>query len=113
MAKEATLYQPGDRIDYTCTAAVDVGEVVPLGTSMIGIASTAGLTGEVIALEVEKVWEIPAADADAVAIGDLLYFDPTNRVLTTVSAAMVRAGRALSAKAALAAGSIYIKINAA
>jgi predicted RecA/RadA family phage recombinase len=113
MAKEAILYQNGDRVDHTCAAAIDVGEVVPIGTTMIGIASTAGLTGEEIALEVEKVWQVTAATADAIAAGDLLYFDTTNRVLTTTSTDNVRAGRALSAKEAAAAGSVYIKINAA
>ena len=113
MMKEAILYQEGQVIDYTLTGAVDVGDVVPLGTDMIGIASTSGLTGEVIALEIAKVWQITAATADVIAIGDLLYFDATNRVLTTVSTSMVRAGRAISAKAAATAGNVYIKINAA
>lgn len=113
MAKEAILYQDGVRVDHTCTGAIDVGEVVPLGTTMIGIASTAGLTGEVISLEIEKAWSIPAATADTIAVGDLLYFDATNRVLTKTSTANVRAGRAISAKAGSVAGSVYIKINAA
>jgi len=111
--KEAILYQEGRVIDHTLAGAVDVGDVVPLGTSMVGIASTSGLTGEVVALEIEKVWQITAATADVIAVGDLLYFDATNRVLTTVSAGMVRAGRAISAKAAATAGSVYVKLNAA
>jgi len=111
--KEAILHQEGRVIDHTLAGAVDVGDVVPLGTSMVGIASTSGLTGEVVALEIEKVWQITAATADVIAVGDLLYFDATNRVLTTVSAGMVRAGRAISAKAAATAGSVYVKLNAA
>lgn len=111
--KEAILYQEGEVIDYTLTGAVDVGDVIPLGTDMVSIASVSGLTGEVIALEIAKVWQITAATADVIAVGDLLYFDAANRVLTTVSAGMVRAGRAISAKAAATAGTVYIKLNAA
>jgi len=42
---------------------------------MIGIASTSGLSGEVVALEVEGIYEINAKTEDAVAIGDKVYFD--------------------------------------
>lgn len=113
MAKEATEIQQGVVIDYTLSGTVDVGDVVPLGTGMVGIAKTSGLAGEIIALDIEKVFEINAATADAIAIGDVVYFDATNRVITTVSAGMVRAGRAVSAKGATVAGVVSVKINAA
>ena len=111
--KEAILYQEGAVIDYTLTGAVDVGDVVPLGTGMIGIASTSGLAGEVVALELEKVWQINAATADVIAIGDKLYFDDANREVTTVSTSNASAGRAVSSKAAATAGAVYVKLNAA
>lgn len=111
--KEAIRYQDGKKIDHTLTGAVDVGDVVALGLGMIGVASTSGLTGEVIALETEGVYEINATTADVVAEGDLLYFNTTGRELTTTATSNVRAGRALSAKAATVAGTVYVKINAA
>ncbi len=113
MAKEAVEIQNGVTIDYDLTADVSVGDVVPLGTGMIGVATVSGLAGETIAVGVENVYEIAAAAADAIAVGDLLYFDATNRVLTKTASGNVRAGRAVSAKAGSASGTVLIKINAA
>lgn len=113
MAKEAIEVQEGDVIDYTLTGAVDVGDVVPLGTGMIGIAMNSGLTGEVIGLKIEDVYEINGATADAIAIGDVVYFDVTARAITTTATANTRAGRAVSAKSAAVAGTVFVKINAA
>ena len=42
-----------------------------------------------------------------------MYFDTTNRELTTTETDNVRAGRAVSAKAANVAGSVSIKLNQA
>lgn len=111
--KEAIRHQDGKKIDHTLAGAVDVGDVIALGTGMIGIASTSGLTGEVIALETEGVYEINAASADAITVGAEIYFDEENRVLTTTSTANVRAGRAVSAKSGATAGTVYVKINVA
>lgn len=113
MAKEATQYQEGDVIDYTCPGAIDVGDVVPLGTDMIGIAMSSGLTGEVIGLAIEEVYEINATTADAIAIGGLVYFNATTRAITITATSNTRAGRAVSAKAAATAGTVFVKINAA
>lgn len=113
MAKEAIEVQEGDVIDYTCPGVINVGDVVPLGTGMIGIAVTSGLTGEVIGLEIEDVYEINATTADAIAIGDIVYFNVTTRAITTTATSNTRAGRAVSTKAAATAGTVYVKINAA
>lgn len=111
MAKEAIEYQDGHVIDHTLTSDVNVGDVIPLGT-MVGVAVTSGLTGEVIAVAIEKVWQVTAATADVITVGAVLYFDATNRVVTTVSTANTLAGKAISAKAVATAGTVYIKINA-
>lgn len=119
MAKEAVLYKEGEKIDFTLTGAVDVGDVVPLGLTMIGIASTSGLTGEVVALEVEGIYEINAATADAIAIGDKVYFDHINRVITIktdtvgdgTGTKFAVAGIATSTKAESIAGTVYVGIE--
>jgi predicted RecA/RadA family phage recombinase len=114
--KEATLYKDGAKVDFTITGATNVGDVVPLGTSMIGIASTSGLTGEEIALDVKGIYEINAATADTVAVGDVVYFDHVNRVITTatddgVGTNYARAGVAVSAKAGAVAGIVLVRID--
>lgn len=119
MAKEAIRYKDGEKIDYTLTGAVDVGDVIPLGISMIGIASTSGLAGEVIALEVEGIYEINATTADAIAIGDVVYFDHINRSVTIKSDSVgdgtgtkfARAGVSTSVKTAAVAGTVYVTID--
>lgn len=119
MAKEAIRYKKGERLDYTLTGAVDVGDVVPLGTSMIGIASTSGLAGEVVALEVEGIYEINATTADVIAIGDVVYFDDTNRTITIKSDSkgdgsgtpFAKAGIATSEKAENVAGTVLVGIE--
>lgn len=111
MAKEAIEYQKGDVIDHTLAGDVNVGDVIPL-SGMIGVAVTSGLTGEVIAVKIVGVWQITAATADVIAVGDVLYFDATNRVVTTVATSNTLAGKAISAKAGTTAGTVYIKINA-
>lgn len=111
--KESIEKQEGRYIDVTLTEDVSVGDVVPFGTGMIGIATISGLTGEVIAVDTEGVYTINGATADAIALGDLVYFDVTNREITTTATANVRAGRAVSIKAGSTAGTVDVKINAA
>lgn len=110
--KEAVRYQDGIKIDKTLTSNVDVGDVVAVGTGMIGVASTSGLTGEMVALEVEGVYEINATTADTINEGDLLYFNVSAREITTTSTSNVRAGRAISSKAGAVASTVLVKINA-
>ena len=110
--KEAIEKQNGSVLDITLGSDVNVGDVVPLGNSMISIACSSGLTGEVIAVETEKVWTINAKTADVISIGDTLYFDVTNRELTTTATSNIKAGIAVSSKGATA-GTIDIKINIA
>ena len=87
-----------------------VGDVVPVGVSMVGIAVNSGLAGEKISLEIEKVWTIKAKDSEAIAVGDVVYWDDTAKEMTKVATDNTYAGRAMSAKGATA-GTIDVKIN--
>jgi len=119
MAKEAIEIQDGKTIDYTLTEDVSVGDVVPFGTGMIGVATVSGLAGETIALAIENVYQMPAATADGIGVGDKLYFDHTNRELTLKSDSngdgtgtpFAPAGRAVTTKAANVAGTVNVKLN--
>lgn len=112
MGKEAVEFQDGTVIDYTLSGEVSVGDVIPLGDNMVGIAVVSGLSGEQITLELEKVWKINATTADAIAVGNVVYFNATTREITTTATGNCRAGKAISAKAAATAGFVYVKINA-
>jgi len=111
MAKEAVEKQNGSILDITLSSDVNVGDIVPLGSSMVSIACSSGLTGEVIAVETEKVWTINAKTADAIEIGDVLYFDDSNRELTVTATSNIKAGIAVSSKSTATAGTIDIKLN--
>ncbi|MGB3751878.1 MAG: DUF2190 family protein [Arcobacteraceae bacterium] len=111
MSKQAIEYQKGQTIDVTLDSDVEVGDIIPFGTSAVGVAVTAGLYGETIAVELEKIWQTTAATADEISIGDTLYWDDTAKVMTTVSTDNTFAGMATSTKSAATAGFVYIKIN--
>ena len=110
MAKEAVKIQKGEVVDYTATSTIANGDVVPL-TDRVGIALGDAVSGDVISLELDGVFEIGATTADAIAFGDVVYFDATTRLVTTDNTKGVKAGIATTAKAATAAGSVYVKID--
>ena len=110
MAKEAYEVKEGSVIDYTLTGDTEVGAVVPLG-GITGVAAVSGLAGETIGLHIEGVYEIAAATADAVSVGDELFFDATARALTTTATGNARAGIAVTAKPANTAGTVQVKLN--
>ena len=104
--------QEGDVIDYvnasgsTITSGTAVLIGVRLGVALADIAN--GATGSV---QVEGVFTVPKLGTDVVAAGALLYWDNTNKRLTTTAS-----GNTLSGFAVAAAGSgvtaVNIKINA-
>ncbi|MGB7402696.1 MAG: DUF2190 family protein [Arcobacter sp.] len=111
MGKQAIEKQTGKVIDVTLDSDVSVGDVI-LFVGMVGVAATSGLTGEVIAVEIEKVWTANAKTADAISIGTELYWDDTNNEFTIASTDNTYAGKAMSIKAAATAGTVDIKLNA-
>ena len=104
--------QEGDVIDYvnasgsTITSGTAVLIGARLGVTLADIAN--GATGSV---QVEGVFTVPKLGTDVVAAGALLYWDNTNKRLTTTAS-----GNTLSGFAVAAAGSgvtaVNIKINA-
>jgi predicted RecA/RadA family phage recombinase len=106
---EATFYQKGKAIDYTAANGLSVGQVVSL-TNIVGVAMNDVASGAVGAVALEGIYLMPAASGITAAIGDKLYWDDTNNVLTTTSTANAVAGINLTTKAT-AAANVYCKIN--
>lgn len=104
--------QEGDVIDYanasgsTITSGTPVLIGARLGVALADIAN--GATGSV---QVEGVFTVTKLGTDTVAAGALLYWDNTNKRLTTTAS-----GNTLAGFAVAAAGSgvitVNIKINA-
>lgn len=110
MSKEATKVQEGGVIDYTASGTISNGDVVPL-TTMVGVALDDAVSGDTISLAIAGVFKIDAATADTVAVGDALYFDASNRVVTKTSTSNTPAGTAVTAKAGSTAGTVNVKIG--
>jgi len=110
MAKQATFVMKDSRIDFTAVAAIVVGEVVPIGTGMVGIALTDIAIGASGALITEGCFNMTAKAGEAFAIGDLLYWDDTTNSLTKTTTSNTRAGIAINAK--LSADTLaFVRIN--
>lgn len=110
MAK-GVFIQKGDVIDYTNggAEAIEYNEVVPL-VSRIAIAAETIAVGAAGSLCVNGVYELPAINTAAFAVGDQLYWDSAAGNLTNVSAGNILAGWCTEAKA-LAGITARVKIG--
>lgn len=95
-----------------------VGSVVEFENS-IGIAQTSGLAGEKFSVDTVGVYELPSADADVIEVGNVLYYDSTNGVVTVETDTVgdgtgtlyTKAGISWSAKAGGAVSTVDVKIG--
>ena len=97
MAK-AVYLQKGDNIDVTVTDAVEYMDVVPL-EDKVGVALQdipAGGTGTVT---LTGAYSFPAATGAAIKVGQKVYWDSTNSVITGTATNNTFAGYAITAKA--------------
>ena len=119
MTKEAYIIMEDDRVPFTLSENVEVGDIIQFGTEMIAIAGTSGLAGETITVYLaDQIVEAMAAEAKEIKIGDKLYWDHVNRVLTTdaddggdPAVKYNPAGHAITSKAANVAGIVRFILN--
>ena len=104
--------QEGDVLDFTAGAVpVASGLMVALG-KRVGIALgdiPANSTGSVA---VTGVWNVPKVPGQAVAQGDLLYWDSDDSRLTTIADAAHELAGFAAAPAGGSEATVRIKINA-
>lgn len=105
---KAVYVQLGDSIDYTPSAAVSAGDVVVFGT-IIGIAKLDIAANTLGALAVDGVFSI-AKGTGAITAGAAVYWDSTNKVITTTSNNNTVAGVAVAA-AASDSDTVLVLIN--
>ncbi|MEA5135700.1 MAG: DUF2190 family protein [Candidatus Fimivivens sp.] len=91
--------QAGNCIDYTNSGstAIVFGDVVPL-TDCIGVAASDIAVGDLGALELVGVYELPAATA-ALTNGQKVYWDATNSNVTATATDNTPCGVTIAAKA--------------
>jgi predicted RecA/RadA family phage recombinase len=108
MAK--TYIQPGEVLDVTLAAIITSGSGLLIG-KRLGVALTDGAVGDTIAAQVKGVFNLPKLSTDVVAQGDLLYWDNTNKRLTTTVGTNTLAGYATAAASGTAT-TVNISLNA-
>lgn len=102
--------QKGDVIDYTNPGPdLAYGDVVNL-TTRIGVSAEAIAAGATGSVEVVGVYELPAINNAAFAVGDALYWDPVASNITNVQAGNIPAGWATEPKL-LAGTTARVKIG--
>jgi len=102
----------GDVITYTNSGETDISymDVVSL-TTRIAIAVDDIPAGENGPVETVGVFQLPAETTAAFAVGDKLYWDETNKILTKTATDMIPAGWCTAAKAqASASTSVKLEI---
>jgi len=91
--------QPGDTVTVTAPYALTAGDGCLVGT-MFGIACGTYANGATDAeIKTEGVFDITALSTDTTTVGATVYWDNTNKRITTTSAGNTKVGVALEAKA--------------
>ena len=103
--------QEGEILTVTAGATAIVSGAVVLIGKRVGIALADIPALGAGSASVTGVWAVTKLGADAVAQGDLLYWDAANSRLTTTAAGNTLAGFA-AAPAGAGVGTVNIKINA-
>ena len=90
------LIEKGDRLVFTVGADTASGAGVLVG-KRLGVASSAISNGAAGVLAMEGVFNLPKLSTDVIAQGALLYWDDTNKRLTSTSTSNTLAGYAQDA----------------
>lgn len=101
----------GSVIEVTAGAAITSGDPV-LSGSIFGVATNSAAIGEVVAVRVVGVYSLAKATGAAWSLGDRLFWDATNKVLTKTASANTPAGFAYAdALSADATGLLMLTSN--
>lgn len=99
----------GEHFNYTAGATITSGDLVPM-TDMVGLALSPATSGTTIAVRTEGVAELAKLSTDVITQGQIVYWDNTNKRITTTSAGNTRAGKAYAA-AGNGATKVQVKLN--
>ena len=68
--------QPGEAIDLTATEAISSGDIVVVN-DLVGVAQTDAATGDLFAVAVQGVYNLPKVGGLAISVGDKVYVGAT------------------------------------
>ena len=95
---QATFVQDGCAIDYTPGAAIAAGDVVVQG-DLVGVTKRPIAANELGAIEVERVFDFAKNTGVAYTVGQILYWDDTNNVVTATATGNKQIGKVIRAAA--------------
>lgn len=101
--------QRGDTLDVTAAAAISSGDGVIVG-SIFGVANVDAEIGDTFALDVVGVFNLPKVSALAIAVGDTVYWDNANKVVTKTASGNTKIGVAVTA-AANPSPTVNVRLN--
>ena len=94
-----TFVQEGDTLTLAPGADVASGIGFLFGAALFGVSTGAALNGVASPFQVSGVVTIGKTSALAIAVGDRLFWDSTNKVVNKTSAAQQQVGVAVEAAA--------------
>jgi predicted RecA/RadA family phage recombinase len=94
-----TYVQDGDVLDLDAGATVAAGTGFLFGAALFGVALQAAVSGTASPFIVRGVVTIAKTSALAIAIGDRLFWDSTNKVVNKTTTAQQQVGIAVSVAA--------------
>lgn len=96
----ATYVQKGDVLTLTAPADVLVGKGALIGGTIFGIARNDYLSGDVNGeFALTGVWDLEKVSAQAWSVGNIIFWDNSAKLATTVAGSNVKIGVAVAAAA--------------
>lgn len=93
-----TFVSPGDSMTLPAPYDVVSGSPVQFGAALFGVAIYSALSGADVSFKTSGVFEgLPKATGAAWTVGDIIYWDNTNKVLTKTNTGNLRVGVAVAA----------------
>jgi predicted RecA/RadA family phage recombinase len=91
--------KPGKMLSLTCPYATITSGMGMLVGAIFGVAQYDGVSGDVVECDTDGVYTLTAYSADSASVGDLAYWDDTNRRITTTSTGNTLVGTFVADKA--------------
>lgn len=89
----------GQTLTVTAPYAVTSGQGVQVGAALFGVAAFDAAISTSVEVAMSGVFDLTALATDTAAVGAVLYWDNTNRRLTTTATSNLYVGYAVAAKA--------------
>ena len=91
--------QEGETLTVAAPYSVTSGQGVQVGAALFGVAAFDAASGAAVEVATNGVFDLTALGTDTAAVGAVLYWDNTNRRLTTTATGNIYVGYATAAKA--------------